>query len=101
MESPVWREVLVGSRSTCRWASRSRPEGTGTGAALLGHHALGSLPDLDSAADLIAVDRGQSPESRRRRDAAPPVAVDGALHYRAQAGVHRARSVMRHLAAGP
>ena len=60
MESPVWREVLAAALDLPIGLAAS-PEGAGTGAGLLGHHALGSLPDLDSAADLIAVDRGQSP----------------------------------------
>ena len=60
MESPVWREVLAAALNVPIGLAES-PEGAGTGAGLLGHHALGSLPDLDSAADLIAVDRGQSP----------------------------------------
>jgi gluconokinase len=60
MESPVWREVLAAALDLPIGLAAS-PEGAGTGAGLLGHDALGSLPDLDSAADLIAVDRGQSP----------------------------------------
>ena len=47
--------------SICRSGLAASPEGAGTGAGLLGHHALASLPDLDSAADLIDVDRGKSP----------------------------------------
>lgn len=61
MESPVWREVLSAALDLPVGLAAS-PEGAGTGAGLLGHHALGSLPDLDSAADLIAVDRGRPPD---------------------------------------
>jgi gluconokinase len=60
MESPVWREVLSAALDLPVGLAAS-PEGAGTGAGLLGHYALGSLPDLDSAADLIAVDRGEPP----------------------------------------
>jgi gluconokinase len=60
MGSPVWREVLSAALDLPVGLAAS-PEGAGTGAGLLGHHALGSLPDLDSAADLIAVDRGEPP----------------------------------------
>ncbi len=60
MESPVWREVLSAALDLPVGLAAS-PEGAGTGAGLLGHYALGSLPDLDSAADLIAVDRGDPP----------------------------------------
>jgi gluconokinase len=60
MELPVWREVLAAALDLPIGLAAS-PEGAGTGAGLLGHHALGSLPDLDSAADLIDVDRGKSP----------------------------------------
>jgi gluconokinase len=60
MESPVWRDVLSAALDLPVGLAAS-PEGAGTGAGLLGHYALGSLPDLDSAADLIAVDRGKPP----------------------------------------
>jgi gluconokinase len=60
MESPVWREVLSAALDLPVGLAAS-PEGAGTGAGLLGHHALGSLPDLDSAADLIAVNAGEPP----------------------------------------
>ena len=60
MESPVWREVLAAALDVPVGLAAS-PEGAGTGAGLLGHYALGSLPDLDDAADLITVDRGQPP----------------------------------------
>jgi gluconokinase len=61
MESPVWREVLSAALDLPVGLAAS-PEGAGTGAGLLGHHALGSLSDLDRAADLIAVDRGEPPD---------------------------------------
>ena len=60
MESPVWREVLSAALDLPVGLAAS-PEGAGTGAGLLGHYALGSLPHLESAADLIAVDRGEPP----------------------------------------
>jgi gluconokinase len=60
MESPVWRDVLSAALDLPVGLAAS-PEGAGTGAGLLGHYALGSLPDLNSAADLIAVDRGKPP----------------------------------------
>ena len=61
MESPVWREVLSAALDLPVGLAAS-PEGAGTGAGLLGHHALGSLSDLDRAAELIAVDRGEPPD---------------------------------------
>ena len=60
MESPVWRDVLSAALDLPVGLAAS-PEGAGTGAGLLGHYALGSLPYLDRAADLIAVDRGEPP----------------------------------------
>ena len=60
MESPVWREVLSAALNLPVGLAAS-PEGAGTGAGLLGHHALGSLSDLDRAADLIAVNPGEPP----------------------------------------
>jgi gluconokinase len=62
MESPVWRDVLSAALDLPVGLAAS-PEGAGTGAGLLGHYALGSLPDLDNAANLIAVDRGAPPHS--------------------------------------
>jgi gluconokinase len=60
MESPVWREVLAAALNVPIGRAAS-PEGAGMGAGLLGHHALGALPDLNDAADLITVDRGEPP----------------------------------------
>jgi gluconokinase len=60
MKSPVWRHVLLAALDPPVGLAAS-PEGAGTGAGLLGHYALGSSPDLDRAADLIAVDRGEPP----------------------------------------
>lgn len=62
LESPVWRSILSSALDVPVRLAAS-PEGTGTGAALLGHHALGSLDDLDSVAALIAVDAGEAPDS--------------------------------------
>lgn len=61
LESPLWTSVLASCLGVPVRRAAS-PEGTGTGAGLLGHHALGGLPDLDSAADLVAVDAGHSPD---------------------------------------
>ena len=38
------------------------PEGSGLGACLLGWHALGDLPDLDAAAELVAVSEPVRPD---------------------------------------
>ena len=62
MESPVWRDVLSAALDLPVGLAAS-PEGAGTGAGLLGHYALGSLPHLDRAAELIAVDPGVPPDS--------------------------------------
>jgi gluconokinase len=62
MESPVWRDVLSAALDLPVGLAAS-PEGAGTGAGLLGHYAHGSLPDLERAADLIAVNRGEPPHS--------------------------------------
>jgi gluconokinase len=62
MESPVWRTVLSAALDLPVGLAAS-PEGAGTGAGLLGHHALGLMPDLDHAADLIEVDRGEPPDA--------------------------------------
>jgi gluconokinase len=60
MESPVWRQVLAAALDVPIGRAAS-PEGAGTGASLLGHHALGALPDLNDATDLITVDSGEPP----------------------------------------
>jgi gluconokinase len=61
LHSPLWREVLASALDLPVGLAAS-PEGAGTGAALLGHHALGRLPDLDTAAALISVDGGKEPD---------------------------------------
>jgi gluconokinase len=62
LESPVWRSVLSAALNLPVGLARS-PEGTGTGAALLGYHALGELDDLDSVVELISVDAGDPPDA--------------------------------------
>jgi gluconokinase len=61
LESPVWRYVLSAALDLPVGIAKS-PEGTGTGAALLGFHALGVIDDLDTVPDLIAVDDGAAPD---------------------------------------
>jgi gluconokinase len=61
LESALWTSVLAACLDLPVRRAASA-EGTGTGAGLLGHHALGALPDLDSAAGLVALDAGQSPD---------------------------------------
>jgi gluconokinase len=61
MESPVWRTVLSAALDLPVGLAAS-PEGAGTGAGLLGHHALGLMPELHHAADLIEVNRGKPPD---------------------------------------
>ncbi len=61
VESAVWRSILAANLGLPIELAAS-PEGTGTGAALLGYHALGALPDLDDAAALIAVEHGEPPD---------------------------------------
>jgi gluconokinase len=61
LESPVWRSVLAAALDLPVGLAAS-PEGTGTGAGLLGHHALGGLADLDSVAGLVTVDAGEPPD---------------------------------------
>lgn len=62
LESALWTSVLAGCLGLPVRRAEST-EGTGTGAGLLGHHALGLLPDLDAAADLVALDEGRPPDS--------------------------------------
>jgi gluconokinase len=60
MESPLWRSILAANLDLPVDVAAS-PEGTGTGAGLLGHHAIGTVLDLDKVAGLIAVDHGAPP----------------------------------------
>ena len=54
MASPLWRSVRASALDLPVGLAES-PEGTGLGACLLGHHALGRLADLDDAAGLVVV----------------------------------------------
>jgi gluconokinase len=53
--APLWGSTLAAALDLPVRLAGS-PEGTGLGACLLGWHALGVLPDLDAAADLVAVE---------------------------------------------
>ncbi len=55
MAAPLWSGTLAAALDVPVRLADS-PEGTGLGACLLGLHALGALPDLDAAAELVAVD---------------------------------------------
>ncbi|HLL64562.1 MAG TPA: gluconokinase [Micromonosporaceae bacterium] len=61
VESALWCGILAATLDLPVEIAAS-PEGTGTGAAMLGHHALGALADLDEVAELIAVHRGAAPD---------------------------------------
>lgn len=52
VESPLWLSTLAATLDQPVRTSAS-PEGTAVGACLLGLHALGALPDLAAAADLV------------------------------------------------
>jgi gluconokinase len=52
--APLWGSTLAAALDLPVRLAGS-PEGTGLGACLLGWHALDVLPDLDAAADLVAV----------------------------------------------
>ncbi|HET9519274.1 MAG TPA: gluconokinase [Actinoplanes sp.] len=59
--SPLWVSTLASTldQPVCTAAS---PEGTAVGACLLGLHALGALPDLGAAADIVATHEPVSPD---------------------------------------
>lgn len=59
--SPLWVRTLAAALDLPVGVADS-PEGTGLGACLLGLHALGALPDLDVAAELVAVDEAVLPD---------------------------------------
>ena len=61
VESALWRSVLAANLNLPIEIAAS-PEGTGTGAALLGHHALGTLNNLDDVVRLIDVHHGAAPD---------------------------------------
>jgi gluconokinase len=52
--SPLWVRTLAAALDLPVRVADS-PEGTGLGACLLGLHALGALPDLDEATELVTV----------------------------------------------
>jgi gluconokinase len=61
--SSLWSTVLA---SALEMPLRQAPssEGTAVGAALLGHHALGALGDLDEVAEIVTLDRETAPDPR-------------------------------------
>lgn len=59
--SPLWRDVVAAALDAPIGLTEG-PEGTAYGAALLGHHALGALPDLDDAAGLVRVAQTVAPD---------------------------------------
>ncbi|GLZ01544.1 gluconokinase [Actinoplanes sp. NBRC 103695] len=60
--SDLWVGVLAAALDL-PVAVADTPEGTGLGACLLGWHALGDLPDLDHAAELVAIGAPTEPDS--------------------------------------
>jgi len=73
VNSPLWVTTLASTLDLpVRLADSA--EGTGLGACLLGHHALGSFPDLDDAATLVTVGKPVLPvlaDAVRYRKARP------------------------------
>ncbi|HEX6335872.1 MAG TPA: gluconokinase [Jiangellaceae bacterium] len=63
LASSLWSTVLA---SALELPLRQAPssEGTAVGAALLGHHALGALADLDEVAGLVTLERETAPDPR-------------------------------------
>jgi gluconokinase len=61
--SELWVGILAATLNL-PVAVANTPEGTGTGACLLGLHALGELPDLDQAAALIAIEEPTRPDQQ-------------------------------------
>ena len=63
LASSLWSTVLASALNrSLRQAPSS--EGTAVGAALLGHHALGALGDLDEVAEIVTLDRETAPDPR-------------------------------------
>lgn len=62
LSSPLWSTVLA---SALGMPLRQAPssEGTAVGAALLGHHALGELDDLDQVAEIVTLERETAPDA--------------------------------------
>lgn len=61
VESPLWQQLLADALDLPVGLAAS-PEGSGLGACLLGWHALGALPDLDAAAELVPVANAVRPD---------------------------------------
>ena len=59
--SPLWVSTLAAALDLPVGVARS-PEGTALGAALLGWHAVGALPDLDAVTSLVEVTEGVQPD---------------------------------------
>jgi gluconokinase len=61
LASDLWSTVLA---SALEMPLRQAPssEGTAVGAALLGHHALGELTDLDQVAEIVTLERETAPD---------------------------------------
>jgi gluconokinase len=61
VESPLWVATLAATLDHPVRTTAS-PEGTAVGACLLGLHALGALPDLSAAADIVQVHEAVQPD---------------------------------------
>jgi gluconokinase len=61
LASVLWSTVLA---SALEMPLRQAPssEGTAVGAAMLGHHALGELTDLDRMAEIVTLERETAPD---------------------------------------
>ena len=59
--SPLWVSTLASALELPVGVAES-PEGTGLGACLLGFHALGAIPDLDAASELVSVHEPVQPD---------------------------------------
>lgn len=66
IQSELWRQTLAACLGMPVGLAET-PEGTAVGAGLLGHYALGSLPDLDTASELIEVHAVAEPDAAAAR----------------------------------
>jgi gluconokinase len=82
MAAPLWSGTLAAALDVPVRLAES-PEGTGLGACLLGLHALGVLPDLETAAELVAV-----------RDPVPADPADAELYRRLRPLVGRSTTAL-------
>jgi gluconokinase len=80
--SPLWSGTLAATLDLPVRLAGS-PEGTGLGACLLGLHALGGLPDLDRAAELVGV-----------HDTVLPEPADARLYARLRPVVERSTAAL-------